>query len=129
MAKFNSKEDQIINTAFLEEEAELERQLDEMHKQWRDAQDNLINHRLEFCATLRTRFRDYIGKHVRITFSQREWNRDRAEVTGYLLDFYMRDGRIFPYIAKEKKDGTESKNKYMYYDTGSWNHIENIELI
>lgn len=86
-----------------------------------------------FCDSLAEKYKEYIGKKVKITFlvPNRWHDAEPKEIVGFLHCFkefgYKRE--ICPDLAKVKKNGTESLNHYNEWQTECYKHITNIELV
>lgn len=78
-----------------------------------------------FCQSLSERYADFIGKKVKVEFN------GYKPVVGFLMKFKKACGceKIYPVIAKVKKDGTASLNCYMDYKMPSYKFISNIKII
>lgn len=103
---------------------ELDNELAQLKRQQRENRNKLYDLLDEFSKDITKKYETFMGKKVRITFKG-----ERVRI-GYLRGFGKCDdfdNRIYPKLSKVKKDGSESKNVYPWYDLEEWGKIDSIE--
>lgn len=107
----------------------------DLHKKYMDAGTEINNMLDAVKDTYAIQYADKIGKKVRIVCNgpTKSW-RSNMTIEGFLKGFDAKRikwdenvlSSIKPVVAKTKKDGTESKNVYTFYDTPSFAEITDI---